>query len=236
MRKRQEVSRTRRPRGVADRRKRTSPSGALAMMAFVARARRWNPGLVLIAILVVVAVAVVGYFAWRQSVPGVRAELRPVPKFLGVKTPLTVHLTAARGGIASADVRVVQGSASATVAQQTFPTTPAAQRLELAIAGRDLGLKEGAATLEVRARDGFWRPLRTSDQPIASVPVTIRFTPPTLEVLAATQYLHQGGGGLAALRVKGAARAGVKVGSDFFPAYSVGEGDGGLAVALFALP
>jgi murein DD-endopeptidase MepM/ murein hydrolase activator NlpD len=66
--------------------------------------------------------------------------------------------------------------------------------------------------------------------------VTIKFTPPALEVLAATHYLHQGGGGLAALRVKGAARAGVKVGAELFPAYAAGESDSGLAVALFALP
>jgi murein DD-endopeptidase MepM/ murein hydrolase activator NlpD len=200
----------------------------------VARARRWKPWIILLALPIILVVAAVSYFAWRQSVPRVRAELKPVPKFLGVKTPLTVDLKATRGGVASVDVRVVQGTASAVVAQQAFPAPPAEQRLDLAIAGRDLGLKEGAATIEVRARDGFWRPLRVSDQPIASVPVTIKFTPPTLEVLGATHYLHQGGGGLAVVRAKGAARAGVKVGPDFFPSYPVG--DSGLAVALFALP
>ena len=66
--------------------------------------------------------------------------------------------------------------------------------------------KEGAATLEVRARDGFWRPIRLDDRVILSAPVTIDLTPPSLEVLAATHYLHQGGGGLAALRAKGASR------------------------------
>ena len=182
-------------------------------------------------------IAVVSYFAWRQSVPRVRAELRPVPKLLGVKTPLAVDLKAARGGVASVEVRVVQGTVNAVVAQQAFAAPPAAeQHLDLAVAGRDLGLRDGPATIEVRARDGFWRPFRPGDQPILSVPVTIKFTPPTLEVLGATHYLHQGGGGLAALRAKGASRAGVKVGADFFPAYPVGPADGGLAVALFALP
>ena len=80
-------------------------------------------------------VALVAYFAWRQSVPGVRAELRPVPKFLGVKTPLGVDLKAARGGVASVEVKVVQGAASAVVAQQAFPAPPAAeQHLDLAVA------------------------------------------------------------------------------------------------------
>ena len=206
------------------------------MMRPVARAR-WKPWLVLLSVPVILVVAAVSYFAWRQSVPGVRAELRPVPKFLGVKTPLAVDLKAARGGVASVEVKVVQGTASAVVAQQAFAAPPAAeQHLDLAVAGRDLGLRDGPATIEVRARDGFWRPFRPGDQPILSVPVTIKFTPPTLEVLGATHYLHQGGGGLAALRAKGASRVGVKVGADFFPAYPVGAAEGGLAVALFALP
>jgi murein DD-endopeptidase MepM/ murein hydrolase activator NlpD len=206
------------------------------MMRPVARSR-WKPWLILLSVPVILVVAAVSYFAWRQSVPGVRADLRPVPKLLGVKTPLAVDLKAARGGVASVEVRIVQGTVSAVVAQQAFAAPPAAeQHLDLAVAGRDLGLRDGPATIEVRARDGFWRPFRPGDQPILSVPVTIKFTPPTLEVLGATHYLHQGGGGLAALRAKGASRVGVKVGADFFPAYPVGPGEGGLAVALFALP
>jgi murein DD-endopeptidase MepM/ murein hydrolase activator NlpD len=123
------------------------------------------------------------------------------------------------------------------VAQQVFAEPVASQqRLALTVASKELGLREGAATLEVRARDGFWRPIRTNDRPVATVPVTIDTTPPSLEVLATTHYLHQGGGGLAALRVKGAARAGVKVGDVLFPAFAAGPADGGLAVALFALP
>ena len=126
----------------------------------VARAR-WKPWLILLAVPVILVVAAVSYFAWRQSVPGVRAELRPAPKFLGVKTPLAVDLKAARGGVASVEVKVVQGTTSAVVAQQAFAAPPAAeQHVDLAVAGRDLGLRDGPATIEVRARDGFWRPFR----------------------------------------------------------------------------
>ena len=204
------------------------------MMTVVARAR-WKPWIVLLAVPALIVVAAVSYLAWRQSVPGVRAELQPAPKYLGVKTPIGVDLKAARGGVAAAEVRVVQGGASAVVAQQAFAAPLAAeQKLQLAVAGRELGLREGEAVIEVRARDGFWRPLSRGDKPALSVPVTIKFLPPTLEVLGATHYLHQGGGGLAALRVKGASRAGIKVGADFFPAVAVG--DTGLSVALFALP
>ena len=120
------------------------------MMRPVARSR-WKPWLILLSVPLILLVAAVSYFAWRQSVPGVRAELRPVPKLLGVKTPLAVDLKAARGGVASVEVRVVQGTVNAVVAQQAFTAPPAASRhLDLAVAGRDLGLRDGPATIEVR--------------------------------------------------------------------------------------
>jgi murein DD-endopeptidase MepM/ murein hydrolase activator NlpD len=202
----------------------------------VARSR-FSFRLVVLVLPAVVVVGALSYLAWRQSVSGVRAELSPAPKFVGVKTPLTVDLRAARGGVRWVEIRIVQGSAQILVAQQEF-TGPAvdARRVQTTLAPRDLGLKDGAATIEVVARDGFWRPIRGRDRVILSAPVTIDTTPPSLEVLAATHYLHQGGGGLAAMRAKGAARAGVKVGEVFFPGYPAGAADSGLMVALFALP
>ena len=193
--------------------------------------------LAFIVIPILLVVGAVSYLAWRQSVPRVRADFSPAPKFIGLKTALALSLQATRGAVRSVEVVVVQGSTRSVVTQQTFPEPGAKQqRVPLTMAGKDLGLQEGAATLEVRARDGFWRPIPRDDRPIASVPVTVDLTPPSLEVLAATHYLHQGGGGLAALRVKGAARAGVKVGEVLFPAHPVGAADSGLEVALFALP
>ncbi len=191
----------------------------------------------LIVVPILLLVGAGSYLAWRQSVPGVRAELSPAPKFIGFKTALTLNLKATRGGVRSVQVAVVQGSSRSVVAQQAFAEPVAnEQRLPLTLAGKELGLREGAATLEVRARDGFWRPFRRDDRPVVSAPVTVDLTPPSLEVLATTHYLHQGGGGLAALRVKGAARSGVKVGEVLFPAFPAGPADSGLAVALFALP
>jgi murein DD-endopeptidase MepM/ murein hydrolase activator NlpD len=198
------------------------------------RARVW---LIIFLVPIVLVLAGIGYLAWRQSVPAVRVEFQPVPKFIGARTPLTLDLRASRGGVQSVDVRLMQGGARVNVAQQTF-SGPASneQRVQLIIAGGTLGLREGAATLEVRARDGFWRPIRVDDRTIASLPVTLDFTPPTLEVLASTRYLSRGGGGLVALRAKGAARVGVTVGDLFFPGFPAGPPESGLHAALYALP
>jgi murein DD-endopeptidase MepM/ murein hydrolase activator NlpD len=198
---------------------------------------RFSSWLLVALVPAVIVLGGLAYLAWRQSVPGVRAAIAPAPNFLGARTPLTVDLRAARGGVQSAEVRVVQGATQAVVAQQTFaPPAAPDQRLQIVVASRELGLKDGPAMLEVRARDGFWRPIRTGERAIVSAPVTVKLTPPTLEVPGATHYLHQGGGGLAVLRAKGATRLGVKVGDQLFPAYPAGERESGLAVALFALP
>jgi murein DD-endopeptidase MepM/ murein hydrolase activator NlpD len=178
-----------------------------------------------------------GYFAWRQSVPGVRAVLDPVPRWIGIKTPLTVDLRAARDGVRSVEIRLRQGSATAVIAQQAFTGTPTKeQRVALQVTGAILGLREGGATLEVLARDGFWRPIRVDDRPILTVPVALDFTPPSLEVVAATRYWAQGGGGLVVLRSKGASRVAVTVGGLAFPAYPAGPPESNLYVDLVALP
>ncbi len=197
----------------------------------------WKTGLLVTLILSVVIIGAISYLAWRQSVPGVSATLIPSPRFIGLKTTLALGLGAARGGVQSFEVRLVQGGQKVTVAEQTFsPPLPNERGVTLTIEGRSLGLREGAATLEVYAKDGFWRPLRVDDRPIITQPVTLDLTPPTLDLLAATQYLAQGGGGVVAYRAKGAARTGVNVGGIFFPGFPVGSPDAGNHVALVAVP
>ena len=196
--------------------------------------RFWFTIIVVPSLLVVGAL---GYLAWRQSVPGIRASLDPVPRWIGVRTPLAVDLQAAKGGVRSVEIRLRQGSASVVIVQQAFTgASTNDQRVGLQVAGATLGLREGAATLEVLARDGFWRPIRVDDRPILTTQVTLDFTPPSLEVVAATRYWAQGGGGLVVLRSTGASRVDVTVGGLAFRAYPAGPPESSLFVDLVALP
>ncbi|MDO8479466.1 MAG: M23 family metallopeptidase [Candidatus Rokubacteria bacterium] len=196
--------------------------------------RFWFTIIVVPSLLVVGAL---GYLAWRQNVPGIRASLDPVPRWIGVKTPLAVDMRAARGGVRSMEIRLRQGSAKVVIVQQAFTGSPTNdQRVALQVTGSTLGLREGAATLEVLARDGFWRPIRVDDRPILTTQVTLDFTPPSLEVVAATRYWAQGGGGLVVLRSKGASRVAVTVGGLAFRAYPAGPPESNLFVDLVALP
>jgi murein DD-endopeptidase MepM/ murein hydrolase activator NlpD len=191
----------------------------------------------IIAVPSFLVVGVLGYLAWRQAVPGVRAALDPAPRWIGVRTPVAVDLVAARGGVRSVEIRLRQGSAKVVILHQAFTGAMTnEQRVALQVTGGTLGLREGAATLEVLARDGFWRPIRVDDRPILTAPVTLDFTPPSLEVVAATRYWAQGGGGLVVVRSKGASRVAIGVGALSFPAYPAGPAETNLYAAMVALP
>jgi murein DD-endopeptidase MepM/ murein hydrolase activator NlpD len=203
------------------------------MMADVAPRSRWKVRLLGALLVVLVVGGSAAYLGWRQAAPPVRAAVIPPPRFIGLSTTFTVVLEAARGRIAQAEVRIAQGRGGAVVLTQP---TLAGSRLEtpVTIQGATLGLREGAATLEVWARDDYWRPLRRTDAPAASIPVTIDLTPPSIDVLAATQYVSQGGGGIVVFRLRGGDAAEVRAGPLAFPSFPAG--DGGVRVALIGLP
>jgi murein DD-endopeptidase MepM/ murein hydrolase activator NlpD len=209
----------------------SKPHDRIALVPPRSRIKGW---LLLVLALVLAVVVGVSYLGWRQSVPAVHVTVN-APRFLGHKTPLTVVLEAARGNVTRAEVRVVQGGAPIVVAKREAPAGP---RLELPVTveSATLGLKEGTATLEVWARDDFWRPLRPGDRPLFSTPVTVDLTPPKVEVLAATRYISPGGVSLVAFRLADAPRADVRVGARVFPSFPYGPAARSARVALLALP
>jgi murein DD-endopeptidase MepM/ murein hydrolase activator NlpD len=140
-----------------------------------------------------------------------------------------------RGQLQKAEVRIVQGGAPMTIAR---PAAPLGSQVNLPIVIQPaaLGLKEGAATIEVWGADDFWRPLRPGDRALTSVPVTIDLTPPRLELLAATRYISPGGAVLVAFRAPDASRVDVNVGARIFPSFPYGPADRGARIALIALP
>jgi len=191
-------------------------------------------GVLLILALLLAVVGSVSYLAWRQSVPGVQS-LTPAPRFIGQKTTLTLTLEARRGNVARVEVRVVQDAKSTTVTRQEGAFGRRVE-LPLTIESASLGLREGAATLEVWARDDFWRPLRVDDRTVAAYPVTVDMTPPKIELLAATRYVAPGGSGLVAFRVTGASRSTLTAGTLALPSFAWGPAERGTRIALLALP
>ena len=154
---------------------------------------------------------------------------------IGHTTKTTLVLEAARGNVAGVDVVITQGSTNAVVAKAEGAFGTRAE-VPVMIETSKLGLKEGAATLEVRARDDYWRPLKLSAAPTFTGPITIDLTPPKLDVLASTQYVSNGGVAVVVFRVDGASRSQVSVGSAVFPSFPYGPPEKNARVALIALP
>jgi len=188
-------------------------------------------------VVVIVLLSVVGsvsYLGWRQSVPGVVSHTAP-PRFVGHKTSLVFTLEATRGNVARVEIRVAQTGSSAVVVTREGAL---GQRVDIPVVleSATLGLREGGASLEVWARDDFWRPFRLKERAIATYPVTVDLTPPRIEVLGATRYVAAGGSGLVAFRVTGASRATVSAGKLVEPSFPWGPPERGARVALVALP
>jgi murein DD-endopeptidase MepM/ murein hydrolase activator NlpD len=185
-------------------------------------------------VLLLAVVGSVSYLGWRQSVAG-PSVTSPPPRLLGHKTTFPVVIEARRGKIIAAEIGVVQDGRSTVVAKADGPP---AERAEIAITvgSAALKLREGEGTLVVRARDDFWRPLTIDERPLATFPVTLDFTPPQLEILAATRYVSNGGVGLVAFRVDGASSTEVTVGSLTVPSFPMGPPERGARVALVVLP
>jgi murein DD-endopeptidase MepM/ murein hydrolase activator NlpD len=204
------------------------------MIAVVRQRSRTKAWVIVVLLLLVAVIGSVSYLAWRQSVSVPIATVQAA-KFIGHNASVNVTLEAARGQLQKAEVRIVQGGAATTIARPAAPLGPKVA-LPIALQPATLGLKEGAATIEVWGTDDFWRPLRPSERALASVPVTIDLTPPRLELLAATRYVSPGGVVLVAFRAPDASRVDVNVGTRVFPSFPYGPADRGARVALIALP
>ena len=191
-----------------------------------------------VVLLVLAVVASVAYLGWRQSVPGVRATVT-APRAIGHKSTIPLVVEAARGQVARVEARVIQNDKS-SVALTQDGALGARLQIPLTIDGAALGLREGAATLEIWGRDDYWRPIRQRDRMVARVPLTVDLTPPRIEIVASTQYLAPGGVGVVVFRVTDAGRADatvpradVSVGTVPFPSFAAGAKE---RVALIALP
>ncbi len=93
------------------------------------RSRTW----ILVLLLLLVLAGALSYLVWRQSVPDVRVTAAP-RRFVGQKTPLTFLIEAARGNVARAEVRVVQGDQPVVVVKREEP--PRRDRSDAGAGGR----------------------------------------------------------------------------------------------------
>jgi len=117
------------------------------MIAVVPSRSRTKSWVVVVLLLVLAVVGSVSYLGWRQSVPGVRAVVR-APRAIGHKSTIPLIVEATRGRVARVEARVLQRGKSSVALTQDGGLGPRVE-LPLSIDSAALGLREGAATLEI---------------------------------------------------------------------------------------
>src|SRR5687768_12034303 len=128
------------------------------MILVVPRQSRTKVVVLLVLVLLLLVVGSVSYLGWRQSVDGPAIASAP-PRVVGHKATFPVVIEARRGNVVGVEVNVVQGGKTTNVAKADGPHGRRAE-LPVTLDAAALKLREGDATLEIRARDDFWRPLR----------------------------------------------------------------------------
>jgi murein DD-endopeptidase MepM/ murein hydrolase activator NlpD len=187
--------------------------------------------------LLIVLLAGGGFLIWRQRQPPVRVAIEPAFTALGQPArPITVVLDAPAANLAAVEVRVVQqGTARPVLAEDLSGAATRSARRAVTLDAAALKLQEGPAELEVEARDTLWRP-RPPKGPRLVHRFTVDLTPPKLELKTATGYIKHAGAGVVVFRAEGAARAGVRIGNEFFPGVAGLAQDPAVQVALFVIP
>jgi murein DD-endopeptidase MepM/ murein hydrolase activator NlpD len=187
--------------------------------------------------LVVVLLAGAGFLIWRQRQPAVRVTIEPALTALGhTARPITVVLDAPAANLAAVEVRVVQqGAARPVLSEDLTPAASRTLRKPVTLDAAALKLQEGPAEIEIEARDTLWRP-RPPRGPRLVHRFTVDLTPPKLELKSATGYIKHAGAGIVVYRPEGAARSGIRVGTEYFPGVAGLAQDPALHIALFVVP
>lgn len=162
---------------------------------------------------------------------------------LGRKTPIDVDVRTDTPGVRKVTVRVQAGGASFELLTEEYPplnwrgSGVAEKRLHVETDLLPLKVPEGPATLEVYVDTYAWHILPAARAPRLSRPVSIRLTPPKVELLTTQHYLRLGGMDVAVFRQSPeTVRSGIEVDKYFFPAVTGYFADPAIAVAFFAIP
>jgi murein DD-endopeptidase MepM/ murein hydrolase activator NlpD len=144
----------------------------------------------------------------------------------------TVTARDAGTGVRSIAVTVRRGTRTQSLLQQDFSDKP--QEGSATFALTDLGFKDGAFELEIRAADGSFAGFGRGNSVTKTFSMRLDSSPPRVTVKTVPPYVRRGGTGCIVYSVnKETTKTGVKVGDHFFPGYKQANGE---YICFFAFP
>ena len=175
--------------------------------------------LVVLLVIIVAGLAAAGYFFRNrlESDPP-QVTLTPATDSLGLK-PIEIAVADRGSGLKSVVVTLNASGTEHQIAAEEF-RQPTTDRKYVVDASKIAGLKEGAATLRVVARDNSIRDSFKGNEAVVEQKLTIDITPPTIELVADDRYVNFGGVGALVYKPSAdTATSGVKIGERFFPGF-----------------
>ena len=195
---------------------------------------------VVVLILLVHAAAIgVGIYLLRprfESTPPT-VSFTPDIEVLGLASNVEITIADAGMGIAAWSATISSGGAEQSLGSEELREPLREKKLAFS-PSKMQGLKEGPATLRIRARDASWWHSFGGNETVAEKTFTIDATPPTIELVADDRYVSFGGVGAIVYRAsEDAVTTGVRVGERFFPGFKgLVKGQPAQHFALFAHP
>ncbi|MGE4553982.1 MAG: M23 family metallopeptidase [Desulfovibrionaceae bacterium] len=172
-----------------------------------------------------------GYLLLRDTTPPA-VELTPEQEIVALGVVFNLHVLDADSGLKRVEITFSQDGQVKQHLEKLFPaeTNSYAETLLLE---KDR-FKDGPFEIEVMAQDASLYPFGAAGKTVLTRHLVLDATKPRLDVLSTRNYLDQGGCGLLAFTSsEPLAKAGVTVGTRFFPAYQQPDG---AWFCLFAMP
>jgi murein DD-endopeptidase MepM/ murein hydrolase activator NlpD len=143
-------------------------------------------------------------------------------------------------GLKEIKVTVTQGGQEKVVLSRTFPPggeKGATAEIPVALDPKALGLKEGKATITVKALDRSWRNFFQGRSTTLAWDTEVSLVPISVSFVSASHLMSAGGAGLVVYRVnKPPKESGVRVENHLFTGYPVPKGPAGEYAAFVAIP
>jgi murein DD-endopeptidase MepM/ murein hydrolase activator NlpD len=171
--------------------------------------------LFVVVLLVVAAIATGILFHSRFESDPPQISLSTNAEAIGL-APFDINVADGGAGLKSVTATLSQGGSEATLVSEQYSTPVADKKLSVNLS-KVTGIKEGPATLRVRARDAsLWHWFGGNEAAFEKT-LAIDITPPTLELIADDRYINFGGVGAIVYKTSAdTATSGLKIGNHFY--------------------